>query len=1423
MKTISKLFLSLLFLQTFSGAVEVGNLFSVDVQEGKRVEIVSRKMVYYMVRFRNEQGVESGPVIVERNDAKVKVNLPEMNMSVEGGVVKIGYDRPERLFEFHTKTTIIDRPEDYMKGWKDSTIEFRGGNLLDWENSSLPVFLLNLTVFPQLMADASAASVKVGDGKIARRLVSLADTFGNIGKYLDELNYYYSYISAMDEIAFSVMDALREEGEALPEYIVEIHAYNQYIRTLIENMARFNGIEVALDPKVTDAIKQSTKEELAKIVLKDFDESVSKQYDAKDPSIDAYIEAYTNLAFGVESDDKKVAKVVDTLLAAMERGLARYEQAKVDRVKDDEEKRKLLNKLRTAKLVVAAAAFVNRAFLTDEIAKDDSFIMKFFAEVGGELYGLVTEAYVTDPAKFISKYSESVSDKFYSKASKTAVKVGKGFYLGVVAGNKLLPFLADFGLAPNRTHVNLVDGRAALYGKTQKRVVLKDSTGKIIETFDEPDEYTVKTERNETVTVELYVKQKDLFGTDVSPWKINNYIPPSDYLHAQIFYGDDNLYLRGCLVKSWNTSIAYYGHSGVRLGQPLFSFKYLTGNEANDIDKWRCTKLENFIDQASAKYTPETIRDKYRLQSYDQPIMRKKISITDEKKILYVDATGYENKESRIEPFKIRFVFETDTTPPVITLPGENPMTLNVGDTFVDPGAEAFDDVDGNLSGKIAVSGSVDTLHEGNYTLVYTVSDSAGNRAQATRVVEVTEAAVDDTTPPVITLPGENPMTLNVGDTFVDPGAEAFDDVDGNLSDRIRVDGGVDTSVAGRYTIVYTVSDRAGNEANATRTVDVVAPYASKLDNKVIAWKDEVASHYVDGKTYTHRFVLALYGDATCRLIALNLDIDEQNDDKNQTGGDTNQIVTSDPALTVIRECEWESDESELRLVVTDDATELTAPLNNGEVDGNASWPLISDDPSRCFVERVYDVAEIGQGEIAGYAIVTFDENGHVYGWRFGSDGALGIYADGNETAQFSGDYAVGDTSIIVTDGNGSTVLSADNRAYRTGDYLDFSYLKGYIADIEKLSAAPTILLNGDNPMTLNVGDTFVDPGAEAFDDVDGNLTAAIVTSGTVETSVAGNYTITYSVTDSEGNEASVQRRVDVVSTDDGGKTILTINQAGESVEVDLSTVKTIRCGTLQPGDTFTVNGEIYTVVDNDTIRQIDKESGDFVHLCTSLVTDMSKMFWYVEAFDQPIGHWDVSNVKNMSLMFQGTPFNQPIGDWDVSSVDNMHGMFWSASAFNQPIGGWNVTNVTDMGYMFYKAGTFNQPIGKWDTSNVTNMSKMFGLASAFNQPIGDWNISKVADMSGMFAGADLFNQPIGEWDVSNVTNMNELFYWSSAFNQLIEEWNVSNVTDMDRMFYNAQSFSNNDLSGWSVENVVTHDEFMVGAGEGNIEPRWVR
>lgn len=77
-------------------------------------------------------------------------------------------------------------------------------------------------------------------------------------------------------------------------------------------------------------------------------------------------------------------------------------------------------------------------------------------------------------------------------------------------------------------------------------------------------------------------------------------------------------------------------------------------------------------------------------------------------------------------------------------------------------------------------------------------------------------------------------------------------------------------------------------------------------------------------------------------------------------------------------------------------------------------------------------------------------------------------------------------------------------------------------------TALPVITLNGASSINLKVGETYTELGAKATDNLDGDISSKIITTGTVNTKVAGTYTITYTVSDTAGNVATVTRTIKV-------------------------------------------------------------------------------------------------------------------------------------------------------------------------------------------------------------------------------------------------------------------------------------------------------
>lgn len=177
---------------------------------------------------------------------------------------------------------------------------------------------------------------------------------------------------------------------------------------------------------------------------------------------------------------------------------------------------------------------------------------------------------------------------------------------------------------------------------------------------------------------------------------------------------------------------------------------------------------------------------------------------------------------------------------PVITVIGRNPFSIRVGGLYRDPGARARNRYGDDISENIIVSGlPVPTEQEGNYVIVYRITDEEKNTVQISRTVSVVDVPFIPADPiriilqensiivtddaPVITIRGEEFVEVIIGDTYIDFGAEASDDLDGYITKNIITAGlPIDTTTIGSYTVVYRVTDSSGNTSTKERIVGVV-------------------------------------------------------------------------------------------------------------------------------------------------------------------------------------------------------------------------------------------------------------------------------------------------------------------------------------------------------------------------------------------------------------------------------------------------------------------------------------------------------------------------------------------------------------------------------------------------------------------------
>ena len=201
------------------------------------------------------------------------------------------------------------------------------------------------------------------------------------------------------------------------------------------------------------------------------------------------------------------------------------------------------------------------------------------------------------------------------------------------------------------------------------------------------------------------------------------------------------------------------------------------------------------------------------------------------------------NLIGEFEDYKV--IIRNYSLAPVVTLIGNDTVSVEQCSLFNDPGATAVSNLFGNMTSQILKTDNVDWTSPGTYQINYAVRDSFGNHGQATRTVIITP----EKHAPYLKLLGNNPDTIDVGDTYFDPGFLTYDSCSG-IYDTI-INNMLKNKFLGKYQIQYQVMDMAGNIASVLRDVYVIdrIPPAINLIGKSVdsvrvftTWSDPGAS-----------------------------------------------------------------------------------------------------------------------------------------------------------------------------------------------------------------------------------------------------------------------------------------------------------------------------------------------------------------------------------------------------------------------------------------------------------------------------------------------------------------------------------------------------------------------------------------------------
>ena len=191
---------------------------------------------------------------------------------------------------------------------------------------------------------------------------------------------------------------------------------------------------------------------------------------------------------------------------------------------------------------------------------------------------------------------------------------------------------------------------------------------------------------------------------------------------------------------------------------------------------------------------------------------------------------------------------KADSKAPVITLIGSPEITIEAGTDYEDSGCMAVDEADGDISEKVTKDKLVDSDVTGDVKIIYSVKNSAGIEVHTERIVHVV-----DTTAPDINLIDGTTYYIKNGTQYCEPGYEAEDSCDGNLTSKVKVSGNVDTQTDGKYTLTYEVEDAAGNKTSVERCVRVYSPMP---DNTVNPGNKVVYLTFDDGPSANTQRVL---------------------------------------------------------------------------------------------------------------------------------------------------------------------------------------------------------------------------------------------------------------------------------------------------------------------------------------------------------------------------------------------------------------------------------------------------------------------------------------------------------------------------------------------------------------------------------------
>ncbi|REK71333.1 immunoglobulin-like domain-containing protein [Paenibacillus paeoniae] len=464
-----------------------------------------------------------------------------------------------------------------------------------------------------------------------------------------------------------------------------------------------------------------------------------------------------------------------------------------------------------------------------------------------------------------------------------------------------------------------------------------------------------------------------------------------------------------------------------------------------------------------------------------------------------------------------------DPVKPVIALNGSRNVIVEQGQIYVEQGVQANDNIDGNITDKVTMSGFIDTKTIGVYTLIYTVSDQAGNITQVERTVTVVKPSVPAST--IVQVDGDQKST------------------DNKVRDALRE---AKKQKAGKIVLVVNQSVENGAPVQVSISKDQLKTAYDQ--NTKMELRADNASIVIPIRDLD---LTQFTGSARLELVIKQVDVDQAENQvlvtaiqkmnanfaiyDNKVFDFKMRVIEEDSQGNVIRTKEIKNFQTTEDIVLTisvgtniaqqlkfmtfyfNETSEEWEYIRSSYDQQSGNMTLLTNHLS------IYSVMSATKAQKQAELVhILNKENITIQEVR-------SIIED----PDMDFDQEAMNKYDVFTDVHKNAVAQDIINKKPNGGYTYPSLSTQVITSVNDKhnsiitdTVKPVITLSGPSTVYVTRGSAYMEQGVTAIDDQDGNITGRVILIGLVDTTQNGTYILRYLITDMNGNQSEVKRTV---------------------------------------------------------------------------------------------------------------------------------------------------------------------------------------------------------------------------------------------------------------------------------------------------------